>query len=106
MDIENGETKQNKTPKVDLLSAILGSGSILFVMVYWILRAASYDYTDFIYLTADAEYGKYFGIAFDIVCGILPALLFGIPLLIKAFWHRSRQNSPLAESQNKDTLPE
>jgi hypothetical protein len=102
MDIENGENKQNELPKTDLLSAILGISSILFIIVYWILRAASYDYTDFIYITADAEYGKYFGVAFDTVCGILPALLIGIPLLIKAFWHRSRRQSQFAEVQNED----
>jgi hypothetical protein len=72
-------------------------------MIYWILRAASYDYTDVIYLTADAEYGKYFGVAFDAVCGIMPALLVGIPLLIRAFWYRPRKQAPLAEVQNEDT---
>ena len=106
MDNENVERKQNKPQKVDLIPAIFGSASILFAMIYWILRAASYDYTDVIYITADAEYGKYFGIAFDTVCGILPALLVGLPLLIKAFWYRSPQQAQLAQVENDDTLSE
>jgi hypothetical protein len=89
--------RKNKS-YIEWISMIFGGGSILFVITYWILRASSYSYTDVIYLTADYEYGKYFGAAFDTVCGILPALFIGIPLLIKAFWSSLHKNNPLPQS--------
>jgi hypothetical protein len=98
----NENEPYKKTAHIEWIFVILGSGSILLSIVYWILRASSYSYTDVIYLTADYEYGKYFGVAFDVVCGILPVLLIGIPLLLRAFLFSHQKNSQLPKTFDED----
>jgi hypothetical protein len=95
MEVDNNQNNRKKHARFEWIFVIFGGGSIIFVMTYWILRASSYSYTDVIYLTADYEYGKYFGAAFDTVCGIMPALLIGIPMLIRGLWFPSQKNKQL-----------
>jgi len=93
MEVDNDKNHREKRDHIEWVFVIFGSGSVLFTITYWILRVSSYSYTDVIYLAADDAYGKYFGAAFDMVCGILPALLIGLPMLIRAFWFSIQKNN-------------
>jgi hypothetical protein len=105
MELNTDNDDRKKHPHIEWVFLVFGSGSILFAIVYWILRASSYDYTDVIYLTADYEYGKYFGAAFDTVCGILPAILVGIPLLVRGFLFPARRKQQLAAPPAEEAHP-